>query len=264
MIGAVLGGLREHVVRHQHVAAARHVAHDDGRIAGDVPRQESRHHAAGEIDRAADAAARDDGDGLALVEVGDRIGLGERACGRGAKRQREQQRVSAGLHSMLSSDDLTRAGLGAEHRFKARGQQLRGLRQFARHCCNVTDVACSESLVPRVNLAPLAGRGRRAKRSGEGGSRRLGVAPHPNPLPVRTGRGSRPPSRHLFRESYAIFRSFLALPENTLASSAGASLRSRIIWMPSPLIGVSGGASVPNTNLSAPTVSTTQRAAGRW
>ena len=69
--GAVLGGLREHEVRHQHVAAARHVAHHDGRIAGDVPRQKSRHHAAGEIDRAADAAAGDDGDGLALVEVGD-------------------------------------------------------------------------------------------------------------------------------------------------------------------------------------------------
>jgi len=32
---------------------------------------------------------------------------------------------------MPSSDDLTCAGLGAEHRFKARGQQLRGLRQFA-------------------------------------------------------------------------------------------------------------------------------------
>jgi hypothetical protein len=66
-----------------------------------------------------------------------------------------------------------------------------------------------------------------------------------------------------FALRHAIFSNFFALPENTFASSAAGSLRSRTIWMPSPLMGVSGGASVPKTKRSAPMVSRTQRAAGR-
>src|SRR5688572_2424970 len=153
-----------------------------------MPGQESRHHAAGEVDRSADAAAGDDGDGLALVERGDRIGLRGRACRR--EREQREPRIGAGFHFLVAPAFHTRS-IGS----KPHASNCARLRQFA--------------------------------------------------LP------------------YAIFRSFFALPANTFASSAGESFRSRIIWMPSPLIAVSGGASVPNTILSAPTVSITQRAAGR-
>ena len=63
-------------------ARARHVAHDDRRIAGNVPRKMPRDRAGIDVVAAADIVADDEVDGLAGVEIlRGRGRRGERSCG---------------------------------------------------------------------------------------------------------------------------------------------------------------------------------------
>jgi hypothetical protein len=67
--------LRGQEVRHLEPARARHVLHDHVRrawdVAGDVAREQAREH----VVLAAGADADQERDGLAAVEVGDRLGM---------------------------------------------------------------------------------------------------------------------------------------------------------------------------------------------
>ncbi len=97
---AVLGRDVVHVVGGQHVAAARHVLHDQGRVAGDVAPHVARDHPRGEVVDPAHPGAGDDGDGLALVELGRRFRRGrphdpDRPAGQAPARHREVKASSA-------------------------------------------------------------------------------------------------------------------------------------------------------------------------
>jgi hypothetical protein len=89
-LGAILHPRPVDVVAGDHAAGARHVLHDDGRIAGNVAGEMLADGAAVEIVAAARIRPHQDRDGLALVEIGAALGR----AGRGAECRR-QRGVSA-------------------------------------------------------------------------------------------------------------------------------------------------------------------------
>ena len=76
------------VIGGDHRAGALHVAHDDGRIAGDVLAEMARHQPRIGVGAAAGIEARDEIDRLAAVEIGDVVGAGRQRTGRDCAAQR--------------------------------------------------------------------------------------------------------------------------------------------------------------------------------
>ena len=89
--GAVLGRDVEHVVGGGEAAGRRHVLHDDGGIAGDVPADMARHQPRLGVVAAARRRADDQRDLLAGVELGDRLGDAGGAASAQHRRHDERQ-----------------------------------------------------------------------------------------------------------------------------------------------------------------------------
>ena len=83
-VGAVARRLREQVVRHLDAAGAGHVLRHHGGIAGDVLAEVARDQPRLQVVFAADADADQHVDGLAAVEIGDRLRVGRDAVKRRA------------------------------------------------------------------------------------------------------------------------------------------------------------------------------------